>query len=488
MTPSELQFNPATNKSEYIFDLYTWFPYESGQCGTLNDIVLLERCALGKDRNTSLYPSKIPENMHGCPIRVLTFASKPNVILTVKHDKEDNSSIYEYSGVEIEYLKLLAEAINMTVKYLPPLDDKFHLSDFFFHGLISVVNDEADVTLGDFPLHHRATAYCEPTTPYIYASFRWYVPCAKPIRRIDNIINVFTVPVWSTLVLTLVLSSLLFWGMSSGPSRSVTKESTTYKAVSQCFSNAWAVLMGVSVAKMPRTFRLRAFFFTFVCYCFAMNTVFQVYFTSFLIEPVYEKQVETFDELQQSEVIYLAHPSLDEIGVLINYDEHKLLPRRENCEPYEKCMLRVLQGQDVTTMVMDFYAEYFASTAGQRKIGKKPLCSTDKAVFTMGLTMYMSKGNILLQRFNVLIQRCLEAGLGDKYWSELKWNATIRKSDERIDDDDVSSGNLMYFVFTVFHLRVAFCLLAFGNTLSFIVFLAELLSKLFFPRVGFCKA
>lgn len=35
----------------------------------------------------------------------------------------------------------------------------------------------------------------------------------------------------------------------------------------------------------------------------------------------------------------------------------------------------------------------------------------------------------------------------------------------------------MYFAFTVFHLRIAFCLLAFGDALSSIVFIAELLSK-----------
>jgi hypothetical protein len=493
MVPNALDFNSTTNETKYSYDLYTWFPYESGQCETPEKVVLLERCVLGKDRclskNISLFPSKIPLNMHGCPVRVHTFESHPNVISAPEHKKENcSNNTYQYRGVEIEYLLLLGEAMNMTIEFLPPPAGKFYLSDFFIHSLTSVVDGEAHITMGNFPLHDRAASYCQPTVPYIYTSFKWYVPCARPIRRLDSIMNVFTAPVWLALVLTLVVSALLFWGIANRSCSSVTQEPTTYKTVSLCLSVAWAVLVGVSVAEMPRTFRLRSFFFVFVCYCLAMNTVYQVFFTSFLIEPIYEKQIATFDEIVKSDIEFLEHPALKTLSLLINYDEHrKLGSRRQNCDPFKDCMSRLLKGQDVTTMVMDLYAEYFASTAGRRENGKKSLCSTDTVVFTMGLTMYLSKGDILIDRFNVLIQRCLEAGLGNKYWSELNWNATMRKHDEGLNDD-VPSANVTYFAFTVSHLAVAFYILIFGNAVSFIVFLAELLSKFCFPRVKFFSA
>ena len=101
----------------------------------------------------------------------------------------------------------------------------------------------------------------------------------------------------------------------------------------------------------------------------------------------------------------------------------------------------------------------------------------------MGFTMYLSKGSLFRDRFNVLIQRCLEAGLCNKYWSQLTWNLTLQRSGEH-GGGDVASSNSAYFAFTVFHLRVAFCLLAFGGALSSVVFIAELLSKHHFARLS----
>jgi hypothetical protein len=286
--------------------------------------------------------------------------------------------------------------------------------------------------------------------------------------------NIFTVSTWLAFILVLALSSLSFWGIANSPSSSLKQESTAYKSLSQTFNYAWAVFVGVSVAQMPITFRMRFLFFLFVCYCFVINTVFQAFFTSYLIEPRFEKQIGTFDELNISGITYLQHPSLDELATYINYYQHKELKiPQEKCENYTECMSRFLEGKDVTVMVADIWAEYFAFTTGR---GKKSLCTIDENVFTMGLAMYVPRGFPLLERFNILLQRCLEAGLGEKYWSELTWNESLHKYHQ---SDGINEHGSMYFAFTMFHLRVAFCLLAFGGATSCIVFIAELLAKNF---------
>ena len=85
---------PNVYEAVISFDLYTWFPYESGQCGRIEEIVLLDRCILGKDTplstNISLFSSKIPLNVHGCPIRVSTWDTRPNMILAT-HNETDGS-------------------------------------------------------------------------------------------------------------------------------------------------------------------------------------------------------------------------------------------------------------------------------------------------------------------------------------------------------------------------------------------------------------
>ena len=467
---------PNVHESVLSVNLYTWFPFESGQCGKTEEVVLLDRCILGKDRpiatNISLFSSKTPLNIQGCLIRVCTWDTKPNMILA-KHNKTDGSTTHEYTGIEAVYLLLLSEKMNMTLKFLPP-PENIYLKDFFYYSLTSVLSGDADIAMGNFPLHYLPLAYCEPTIPYLYGTFKWYVQCAKPIRRVNNLINLFTAPVWSVLVLILFLSAVTFWCIANTPHSCVTKESIPYRYLSQCFSNAWAILLGVSVAEMPRTLRLRVFFFLFVCYCFAINTVFQAFFTSFLIEPKFEKQIHTFDELQSYKIRYLEHPSIPDLGLLMNYYKYKKLTGpHEQCLDYKKCLSRLLDGEKVTMLILDLWAEYEASISGR---GQVPLCAIDEDEFYMGFTMYLSKGSLFRDRFNVLIQRCLEAGLGNKYWSQLTWNVSLKRSHEH-GGADVASSNSMYFAFTVFHLRIAFCLLAFGDALSSIVFIAELLSK-----------
>ncbi|PNF18624.1 hypothetical protein B7P43_G05038 [Cryptotermes secundus] len=471
-------FQPTENGEEYIFDFYTWFPYESEQCGTLKEVVLLERYRYGNDRcvstGTSLFPSKTPLNINGCPIRISTCEIHPNIIKTSAYEEEGDSVIYQYRGAEIEYLLLLSEAMNMTVKFLPTTDDKMLLSDCFFHVLTSIYTGEAEIAMGSLPLNFRAVSFGDPTVPYIYNSYKWYVPCARPIRKIDNVMNIFTASTWLALILVLALSSLSFWAIANSPSTSSIQESRAYKSLSQTFNYAWAVLVGVSVAQMPVTFRMRGFFFLFVCYCFAINTIFQAFFTSYLIEPRFDKQIGTFDDLNTSGITYLKHPSLSKLALYINYDQHeKLRIPQENCENYTECMLRFLEGTDVTVMVTDIWAEYFAFTTGR---DKSSLCTIDENVFTMGLAMYVPKDFPLLQRFNALLRRCLEAGLGQKYWSELTWNESLHKYHQGDSDNEHDS---MYFAFTTFHLRIAFCLLAFGGAMSCIAFIAELITKHF---------
>jgi hypothetical protein len=394
-------------------------------------------------------------------------------MILVKHNKTDGSMTYEYSGIEAVYLQLLSARMNMTLVFLPPPEKKYFV-EFLYYTLSSVFTGEADIAIGNIPLHFLPVAYCEPTKTYVHGTLKWYVPCAKPIRRVDSLINLFTAPAWSVLVLLLVLSAVTLWCLANIPHSCVTRETVVYRYLSQCCSNVWAIFLGVAVAEMPRTFRLRVFFFLFVCYSFAVNTVFQAYFTSFLTEPMFEKQIRTFDELKRSKIGQLEHPSMEELGTYINYDKHrKLKGRNERCLDFKKCLSRLLDGETVAMLISDLWAEYAASSSGR---GQASLCAIDQNELSFRFTMYLSKGSPFRDRFNVLIQRCLEAGLGNKYWSQMTWKLTLKGSGEH-GGGNVASSNNVYFAFTVFHLRVAFCLLAFGGALSSIVFIAELLSK-----------
>jgi hypothetical protein len=61
--------------------------------------------------------------------------------------------------------------------------------------------------------------------------------------------------------------------------------------------NVWSTLFGLSVPELPRTWKLGILFPIYVCYCFAISTVFQEFFVSYLVEPGYGEKIEIFQEI-----------------------------------------------------------------------------------------------------------------------------------------------------------------------------------------------
>jgi hypothetical protein len=89
------------------------------------------------------------------------------------------------------------------------------------------------------------------------------------------------------------------------------------------------------------------------------------------------------------------------------------------------------------------------------------------------------KGNLLLDRLNILIRRYLEAGLLESLWTELQHRASL-----------IGGGRLreaaggMFFAFCISHLMPAFVVLIVGTVLSSVVFIAELIVNCLCKRRG----
>jgi hypothetical protein len=122
-----------------------------------------------------------------------------------------------------------------------------------------------------------------------------------------------------------------------------------------------------------------------------------------------------------------------------------------------------------------FEAQYVASRIG-KTADKNLLCSLDENIFSSKFVMLFDRGHPVIDSFNSVIRRCIEAGLGDKYWSDLQFNLTLQKI-EKLEESDCQACSDVYFVFSLNHMRVAFIILGFGYVLSVAVFVAELICK-----------
>jgi hypothetical protein len=100
----------------------------------------------------------------------------------------------------------------------------------------------------------------------------------------------------------------------------------------------------------------------------------------------------------------------------------------------------------------------------------KIICSLDEDLMSVGITILFTKGNPLLDRFNILMRRYLEAGLLERSWTELQHRASLRGADRFRE-----AAADKFFAFSLSHLKPAFVVLILGTILSSVVFIAELI-------------
>jgi hypothetical protein len=471
-----------SQSSHCVTKFYTWFPYESGKCGQVENVSLLDKWILGENKNSNLelFPEKVPRNLHQCPIKVYANEFVPHIMPVCNTEAHGNGTC-TLRGTEMEYIYLVGKAMNLNLDFLK-LPQK-GVTETYLEGIQFVLEGKADVLMGVCPLHYLLINFLDPTVPYTHTAIKWYVPCAGQLPRIGNILDVFDKFVWFATIIISLLTALLFWTAANLSSYSGIKESNTYKLLHNNFYNVWSILLGQSVPKLPLTSQLRCTFFLFLCFCFAMNTVFQALFISYLVEPGYEKQIESFDEMKDSGILFAKHGAVDFLSSLVNRDDiQKVRSPVETCSVFEQCVLRLIHKRDIITLAIQSYAEYVASKAGINLNGKKSLCSIQENFASVSSAMYLSKGNPLLDKFNVYIQRSLEGGLGEKYVSEMAWNESLRKRSKSPEQDLDNEDGDTYFIFTIFHLKFGVYLLLFGYVLSSAVFVCELSSKCLITR------
>ena len=114
----------------------------------------------------------------------------------------------------------------------------------------------------------------------------------------------FSLSVWLTMGLMLLLTTAVFWCAGNGPYRSVCNETHTYQSQPHCFHNAWSCFVGVSLTQQTTNCSLIIFFFLYVCFCFTISTVFQAFIVSYLVELMCERNLKTLDKVLHSDVVY----------------------------------------------------------------------------------------------------------------------------------------------------------------------------------------
>ena len=453
--------NVKVNVSE--INLYTLFPYSREQnCSDVKKITFLDQFSLNSKgetvHNSDFVLKRNIKNLYGCPVKVVT-RDLPPIVVDTSSDGNANCT-----GLEINLLLFILGHMNATAVFsIIPSKNRTSF-DMFGSLLDGIDTGSADIAVGSMPLYEELTGNADASVPYFETIIHWIVPCPKPVSRWDALFAVFPSSVWLCLSLSFVSVVAVMW-LLAGKS-----DCFNYTSLQYCLLNIWAVALEVSVHKMPQTFRIRSIFLTWIWVSLALCTIFQAFFTTFLVNPGFEGKINTQDELLDSGIRY---GYTDLYGPFIKNRTIRI--GRSNCINENACLENVIKYGNFVTVSDPFHVDFYRTNLSWHD-SHLPVCTMEEDILKVSIAMYLTKGHPLLERINKVTRGMVEAGMMVKWRNEFLYTRRIQSiscygRDFATGTDDLDST---YVAFTVFHLQSALFLLLIGYIISVSTLAVEL--------------
>ena len=129
-------------------------------------------------------------------------------------------------------------------------------------------------------------------------------------------------------------------------------ESNSYSNIFSVTTNIIAVSLSVSVNIQPPSAPLRLFFFCWMCYCVAINTVIQAYLNTFLIEPGYKEHIKTVEQMLKSDMKFGFVQRYERLFTDISSSiDLAIYKNAVPCPNYETCHKWVFDYRNLSTIV-----------------------------------------------------------------------------------------------------------------------------------------
>ncbi|KAJ9580337.1 hypothetical protein L9F63_003972 [Diploptera punctata] len=404
------------------------------------------------------FPPKIPKDFMGCTLRIGSFGIEPFVTKeNCTKCGEENSFLIKGIGVEIPHM--FAKDLNFTVHFLEPVIDLDQ--DLFINEIVKLVNGDEDMLVGSIAIINQMMMLSDLSAPVFLDILKFQVPCPNHVDKMKRIMSLFSLYTWLCLGLVPILVGVAFWFFSNIPERNI--NFTAFNMISRCFSAAWAVLLGISVPRMPLSLRMRCLFIIYVWYCFAISTVFQAFFTTYIVEPGYEPSLHTVDDVVESGLAFASYGVYKDTEFIAELEMISKFKHVVEINNYSELVEQLLFRKSVFLLSSIYGSEFMAS---KFYFGNEDnvVCFLDDSLMTISYGVALPKGSPFLEILNVHIRMLLESGFFERHWSELLH--TVKLQAKQHEDSE-------YVVFNLSHLSPVFILLLLGYVLCLIVFFLE---------------
>ncbi|KAJ9578933.1 hypothetical protein L9F63_024963 [Diploptera punctata] len=218
-------------------------------------------------------------------------------------------------------------------------------------------------------------------------------------------------------------------------------------------------------------FHVRILILMWIMFSLCVNTVYQAFLTSYLIDTGFYKQISSEEEMLESGIDFGYHPITELVHTDMVGERYK---RRNLCSNMGDCISRVAYRADMAVFIVKILADHMLYTKYVDSNGKPLLCHVDEMFSSVYYSMLLQKGSVYLEKFDKIILQLNQAGITEFWWRNLSYNDRINavKMAEPKSDE--------YIVLEIKHFLSTIVLLLFGYVTSVIALLCEVLSNKIF--------
>jgi hypothetical protein len=433
---------------------FTWFPYNktARNCEEIRDVILLDTWVSYDGRGMfldgrNLYPVKFPTNIGRCPLRVNTVIYPPYTFLS-----GDESHSMQVSGLEPLIIKYIAQQMDAKVE--------FNQTPYSYDAY-DLLGEDSDISIGNMYYDTDYSDKLEFTESHFTDTYHWYVPRALPRPQWTAVARVFVLSSWILSFSAVILSALLMRYLSRNLPLTVPQDGT-YRSTANCLSISCSVMLGVSVPTLPLSNPLRVVFFFLVVFCMAVNSMFQSYVTSLLVEPGFQHQMDNFEELTESSLKVFVSERIEWYLYYTDIEEKRIIPHNDT----NSSMQMFYENRNSAIFLSSSKISYLFSS-----IQNKYHALSDNSLQLHSI-MLVKKGWPFLKQTNRVITRRVEGGIPNKIMNGIISSKPYGHGRVGVRNPVAENSSL-----SVEQLQVAFLILGVGLCVSLLAFVVERVSQ-----------
>lgn len=454
---------------KYGINIYTYFPYANNSCG---EIVVSQRINYfelgnGKFENNEvdLFPKKVPEYWSGCLVKIRAMIWAPCVLFPSKSFIDPNVSIALTEGIEVQLAFVVAKFLGLKLEFYAttkPFDWGAVTADGNASGSIKLVIDRTvDMAIGGFGAVKERQMYADYSVDLYTETVSWCLPKAQEASRWKNLLSVFTLTAWVSMVIMYIFTSFLINNMSTCPP----KDSSSFIKLKYGSLHIFSLFLGISASDTPLKISSRICFISWLIFSLHFIVAYQAKLMTVLLQPTFEKQISTVEEMVVSKFEFSIVPTHTRFFLTTKDERYdKIIPKLTICLDAAACLDRVALKRDLAFLIMRTYATInglkYHTQSGDSMLYfiTYLVCSAE---------WYMTKGYPLRDRINQVIKRCKYSGLLMKWQNDIETNYLIKYLPQNQGDTSKEQ------VLTIEHMQGAFALIIFGWIIAIIVFSVE---------------